>query len=103
MDKSDTINLPVTVTAALRHKIMTRRIAQQLGDVQYMLKQGSSWHDITDYYRARKKEVKLKAQAGDKRASQSPKKKKSQKKKKVQVKPIGSLKDPIVCRMDPCY
>ena len=27
MDKSDSINLPVTVTVALRHKIMTRRIA----------------------------------------------------------------------------
>ena len=38
MDKSDPINLPVTVTVALRHKIMTRRIAQQLGEVQYMLK-----------------------------------------------------------------
>ena len=61
MDKSDPINLPVTVTVALRHKIMTRRIAQQLGEMQYILKQGSSWHDITDYYRARKKAVKLKA------------------------------------------
>ena len=40
MDKSDPINLPATVTVALRHKIMTRRIAQQLGEVQYMLKQG---------------------------------------------------------------
>ena len=29
MDKSDPINLPATVTVALRHKIMTRRIAQQ--------------------------------------------------------------------------
>ena len=88
MDKSDPINLPVTVTVALRHKIMIRRIAQQLGEVQYMLKQGSSWHDITDYYRARKKAVKLKAETGDKRVSQSPKKEKSQKKKKVQVEPV---------------
>ena len=87
MDKSDTINLPVTVTVALRHKIMTRRIAQQLGEVQYMLKQGSSSHDITDYYRARIKTVKLKAETGDKGVSQSPKKEKSQKKKKVQVEP----------------
>ena len=31
MDKSDLINLPMTV--ALRHKIMTRRIAQQLREV----------------------------------------------------------------------
>ena len=30
MDKSDPINLPVTVTVALRHKIMTRRIAQHI-------------------------------------------------------------------------
>ena len=59
VDKNDPINLPATVTVALRHKIMTRRIAQQLGEVQYMLKQGSSWHDITDYYRARKKAVNL--------------------------------------------
>ena len=36
MDKSDPINLPVTVTVALRHKILTRRIAQQLEEVQYM-------------------------------------------------------------------
>ena len=88
MDKSDPINLPVTVTVALRHKIMTKRIAQQSGEVQYMLKQGSSWHDITDYDRARKMAVKLKAEAGDKGVSQSPKKEKSQKKKKVQVEPV---------------
>ena len=49
MDKGYPVNLAVTVTVALRHKIMTRRIAQHLGEVQYMLKQGSSWHDITDY------------------------------------------------------
>ena len=65
MDKRDPINLSTTVTVALRHKIMTRRIAQQLGEVQYMLKQGSSWHDITDYYRARKKAVNLRVEPGD--------------------------------------
>ena len=53
------------------------------------------WHDITDYYRARKKAVKLKAKTGDKGASQSPKKEKSKKTKMVQVEPVGSLKDPI--------
>ena len=67
---------------------MTRRIAQWLGEVQYMLKQGTSWHDITDYYRARKKAVRLKAETGDKAVSQSPKREKSQKKKKVQVEPV---------------
>ena len=91
MDKSDPVNLPVTVTVALRHKIMTRKIAQLLGEVQYMLKQGSSWHDITDYYRARKKAVNLKAETGDKEVMQSPEKaerEKSQKKKQVQEEPV---------------
>ena len=74
MDKRDPINLPATVTVALRHKIMTRRIAQQLGEVQYMLKQGSSWHDITDYYRARKRAVNLRVESGDKGVTNSPKK-----------------------------
>ena len=85
MDKSEPINLPQTVMVALRHKIMTRRIAQQLGEVQYMLKQGSSWHDITDYYRARKKAVNLKAETNDKGITESLKKnrkERSQKKKK---------------------
>ena len=56
-----------------------------------MLKQGSSWHDITDYYRARKKAVNLKAETGDKEVMQFPKKakrEKSQKKKQVQEEPV---------------
>ena len=91
MDKSDPINLPVTVTVALRHKIMTRRIAQELGEVQYMLKQGSSWHDITDYYRARKKAVNLRVGLSHKGVTSSPKKvrkEKSYKKTKVQEEPV---------------
>ena len=91
MDKSDPINLPATVTVALRHKIMTRRISQQLGEVQYMLKQGSSWHDITDYYRARKKAVNLRVESGDRGVTSSPKKvkkEKSHKKTKVQEEPV---------------
>ena len=91
MDKSDPINLPTTVTVALRHKIMTRRIAQQLGEVQYMLKQGSSWHDITDYYRARKKAVNLRVESGDRGVTSSPKKvrkEKSHKKIRVPEEPV---------------
>ena len=83
--------MPATVTVALRHKFMTRRIAQQLGEVQYILKQGSSWHDITDYYRARKKAVNLKVETGDKGVTNSPKKvrrEKSQKKTKVHEEPV---------------
>ena len=91
MDKSDPINLPATVTVTLRHKIMTRRIAQQLGEVQYMLKQGSNWHDITDYYRARKEAVNLRVESGGKGVTSSPKKvrkEKSHKKTKVQEEPV---------------
>ena len=90
MDKSDPINLPATVTVALRHKIMTIRIAQQLGEVQYMLKQGSSWHDITDYYRARKKAVNLRVESGDRGVTSSPKKVRREKshKTKVQEEPV---------------
>ena len=79
------------MTVALRHKIMTRRIAQQLGDMQYLLKQGSSWHDITDYYRARKKAVNSRVELGDKGVTSSPKKvrkEKSYKKTKVQEEPV---------------
>ena len=92
MDKSDPINLPTTVTVALRHKIMMGRIAQQLGEVQYMLKQRSSWHDITDYYRAKKKAVNLKVETGDKGVTNSPKKlrrEKSRKKTKVHEEPVN--------------
>ena len=92
MDKNDPINLSATVTVALRHKIMTRRNPQQLVEVQYMLKQGSSWNDITDYYRARKKAVNLKVETGDKGVTNSPKKvrkEKSQKKTKAQEEPVN--------------
>ena len=56
-----------------------------------MLKQGSSWHDITDYYRARKKAVNLRVESGDKGVTRSPKKirkEKSVKKTKVQEEPV---------------
>ena len=79
------------MTVALRHKIMTRRIAQQLGEVQYMLKQGSSWHDITDYYRARKKAVNLKVESGDRGVTSSLKKvrkEKSHKRTMVPEEPV---------------
>ena len=104
MDKSDPINLPATVTVALRHKIMTRRIAQQLGEVQYMLKQGSSWHDITDYYRARKKVVKLRQVIRESQNLQKKvRKEKSQKKTKVQEEPINVLKTLYKVRVEPSY
>ena len=38
-----------------------------------MLKQGSSWHDITDYYKAKRKAVKHKAETVALEVAQSPK------------------------------
>ena len=103
MDKSDPINLPATVTVALRHKIMTKRIAQQLGEVQYMLKQGSNWHDITDYYRARKKAVNLRAETGDKEVTQFPEKvmRKSHRKRKRFKRNQLKYKRPYQVRVKP--
>ena len=49
-----------------------------------MLKQGSSWHDITDYYRARKKAVNLRVESGDKGVTSSPKKVRKEKSHKRQ-------------------
>ena len=89
MEKNDPLNLPLTVTVALRHKIMTRRIYNQLGDIQYVIKQGSNWHDITDYYRAKRKAVKFKAETEENKYIQSPKMERTQKKKnKTQAQPV---------------
>ena len=63
-----------------------------------MLKQGSSWHDITDYYRARKKAVNLRVESGDRGVTSSPKKvrkEKSHKKGKGSRRTSRSVKDPI--------
>ena len=55
-----------------------------------MLKQGSSWHDITDYYRARKKAANLKAETGDKEVMQSPKKAEREKSQKKETGSRGT-------------
>ena len=73
LEKNEPLKLPRTVTVAFKHKIKTRRIMRQLGEVQFMLKQGSSWHDITDYYKAKKKAVKHKAETVALEIAQSPK------------------------------
>ena len=89
MEKNDPLNLSLTVTVALKHKIMTRRIYNQLGDIQCMIRQGSSWHDITDYYRAKRKAVKFKAETEENKDIQSPKRERTQKKKnKTQAQPV---------------
>ena len=65
-----------------------------------MPKQGSSWHNITDYYRVRKKAVKLKAETGDKVATQSPKREKSQKRKRFKEN-LLKFKRPYQVRVEP--
>ena len=67
-----------------------KRAACITGKEQFA-KQGSSWHDITDSYRARKKAVNLRVESGDRGVTNSPKKvtkENSVKKTKVQEEPV---------------
>ena len=51
------IKLPRTVSIPLRHKIKNRRIMSFEWDVQYMVKQGPNWYNLTRTYKARRKAV----------------------------------------------
>ena len=94
LEKNEPLKLPVSVTVALKHKIKTRRIMSQLGEVQFMLKQGSSWHDITDYYKVKRKAVKHKAETVALEVAQSPKMKRG-KSPKSKRKPIDPETKPV--------
>ena len=94
LEKNEPLKLPVSVTVALKHKIKTRRIMSQLGEVQFMLKQGSSWHDITDYYKVKRKAVKHKAETVALEVAQSPKVKRG-KSPKSKRKPIDPETKPV--------
>ena len=94
LEKNEPLKLPVSVTVALKHKIKTRRIMSQLGEVQFMLKQGSSWHDITDYYKVKRKAVKHKAETVALEVVQSPKMKRG-KSPKSKRKPIDPETKPV--------
>ena len=94
LEKNEPLKLPVSVTVALKHKIKTRRIMSQLGEVQFMLKQGSSWYDITDYYKVKRKAVKHKAETVALEVVQSPKIKRG-KSPKSKRKPIDPETKPV--------
>ena len=51
------IKLPKTVPIPLRHKIKNRRMMSFEWDVQYMVKQGPNWYNLTRTYRAKRKAV----------------------------------------------
>ena len=51
------IKLPRTVSIPLRHKIKNRRMMSFDWDVQYMVKQGPNWYNLTRTYKARRKAV----------------------------------------------
>ena len=54
-----------------------------------MIRQGSIWHDITDYYRAKRKAVRFKAETEENKDIQSLKRERTQKKKnKTQAEPV---------------
>ena len=51
------IKLPQTVSIPLRHKIKNRRMMSFEWDVQYMVKQGPNWYNLTRTYKAKRKAV----------------------------------------------
>ena len=51
------IKLPRTVSIPLRHKIKNRRMMSFEWDVQYMVKQGPNWYNLTRTYKTKRKAV----------------------------------------------
>ena len=51
------IQLPKSVTVSLRHKIKNRRMMSFDWDVQYVVKQGLNWYNLTRAYKAKRKAV----------------------------------------------
>ena len=51
------IKLPRTVSIPLRHKIKNRRMMSFEWDVQYMVKQGPNWYNLTMTYKTKRKAV----------------------------------------------
>ena len=51
------IKLPRTVSIPLRHKIKNRRMMSFKWDVQYMVKQGPNWYNLTRTYKTKRKAV----------------------------------------------
>ena len=49
--------LPRTVSIPLRHKIKNRRMMSFEWDVQYMVKQGPNWYNLTRTYKTKRKAV----------------------------------------------
>ena len=51
------ITLPESVTVPLRYKIKNRRMMSFDWDVQYMVKQGPNWYNLTRTYKVKRKAV----------------------------------------------
>ena len=51
------IKLPGTVSIPLRHKIKNRRMMSLEWDVQYVVKQGPNWYNLTRTYKTKRKAV----------------------------------------------
>ena len=57
LENEITIKLPRTVSIPLRHKIKNRRMMSFDWDVQYMVKQGPNWYNLTRTYKTKRKAV----------------------------------------------
>ena len=52
MEEDETISLPTSVPILMKHKIKTRNILSQDYEIQYSIKQGTNWLNMTKNYRS---------------------------------------------------
>ena len=52
LEEDEPIPLPTSVLVLLKHKVKTRNILSQDYEIQYSIKQGTNWLNMTKHYRS---------------------------------------------------
>ena len=55
MEEDEPISLPTSVPILMKHKVKTRNILSQDYEIQYSIKQGTNWLNMTKNYRSTRK------------------------------------------------
>ena len=55
LEEDEPIPLPTSVPVLLKHKVKTRNILSQDYEIQYSIKQGTNWFNMTRHYRSAKR------------------------------------------------
>ena len=55
MEEDEPIPLPTSVPVLLKHKVKTRNILSQDYEIQYSIKQGTNWLNMTKHYKSAKR------------------------------------------------